>query len=356
MRRLCADSETLGKEFGALSVGLNPALPVALVVGRQFYPENAVYLEKSRIARSFDSLWHTYLSEHTRYIGVVDKHGDHIWFLQPAQEGEEKPDGCFTRFLEGTLELVQEAVRETLGSTVAFTVSGASCAWKDITPRYERLRQLLRLKLSEGVPALITDRADQPEPSEARETQPIAPKAEIMAAHLEADRKEKFDESLEEVKASVLQPNANAEFATEAYYLIALVLYAYVNRHGLHKEIDGCGKLLRLDNHPSMREAFGYLSLIADRLFSRKRADDRERTTGAIDQICRFIHDHLNEDLSLVRLAELHYFNPTYLSRLFKQERGINLSEYIERCRIKKAMDLLKSGDLKVREVAASVG
>lgn len=353
---LCKDRETLNEEFDALSIGLDPAVPVALVVGRQFYPETAVYIEKNRNARSFESIWHSYLSEQTRYIGIVDEHGDHIWLLQPALNEEEKPGGRFTRFLEGTLELVQEAVRAALGLTVAFTVSGAACAWKDITPQYERLRQLLQLELSEGIPAIITDRPGQPKPIGAKETQPSAPKAEIMAAYLEADRKEKFEESLEEVKASVLQPNANAGFATEAYYMIALVLYSYINRHGLHKDIDSCGKLLRLDNHPSMREAFGYLSRIADCLFSRKRADDQERTSGVVDQICQFIHDHLSEDLSLVRLAELNYFNPTYLSRLFKQERGINLSEYIERCRIKKAMELLKSGDLKVREVAASVG
>jgi len=353
---LCADQETLSKEFGALAIGLDPAAPVAMVVGRQFHPESATYIERNEIARSFDGIWHSHLSEQSRYVGIVDKHGDHIWFLQPAQASQEKSGGRFIRFLEGTLELVQEAGLAALELTVAFTVSGAPCAWKDITAQYERLRQLLQLKLSEEIPAIITDDADQSEPSESKEAHPIARKAEIMAAHLEADRKQKFEECLEEISAIVLQDHDNANLATEAYYMIALVLYSYINRNGLHKEVDSCGKLLRLDNHSSMKEAFCYLSRIADCLFKRKRMDDLERTSGVIDQICRFIHDHLSEDLSLVRLAELNHFNPTYLSRLFKQERGINLSEYIERCRIKRAMELLKEGELKVREVAASVG
>ncbi len=353
---LCIDQEALSKEFGALAIGLDPAAPVAMVVGRQFHPESATYIERNAIARSFDGIWHSHLSEQSRYVGIVDKHSDHVWFLQPVQDSQEKSGGRFIRFLEGTLELVQEAGLAALELTVAFTVSGAPCEWKDITAQYERLRQLLQLKLSEEIPVIITDRSDQTESSEAKEAQPIARKSEIMAAHLEADRKEKFEECLEEVSACVLQDRDNANLATEAYYMIALVLYSYINRNGLHKEVDSCGKLLRLDNHSSMKEAFGYLSRIADCLFNRKRMDDRERTSGVIDQICRFIHDHLSEDLSLVRLAELNYFNPTYLSRLFKQERGINLSEYIERCRIKKAMELLRDGDLKVREVAASVG
>lgn len=353
---LCKDQKTLAKEFGALNIGLDPAAPVALVVGRLFYPEDASYIDRNTIVQSFDRIWDSYLSERTCHIGTMDKHGNPIWFVQSTQDAEREFDGPFIRFLEGMLELVQEAVWTASGLTIALIVSGASCAWEDITAQYERLRQLLQLKLSEGIPVIITDRADQSGEGGTIEPHPVARKAEIMSAYLEADRKEKFEDSLREMTASVLQADTNVGFATEAYYRIALILFSYINRNGLHEEMDHCGKLMRLDSHLSMKEAFGYLKRIADCLFDRKRMDDKERDSSVIDQICEFIQDNLNDDLSLVRLAELNYFNPTYLSRLFKQERGINLSEYIERCRIKKAMELLRDADLKVREVAASVG
>ncbi|TFE27503.1 response regulator transcription factor [Cohnella luojiensis] len=353
---LCRDQETLAKEFRSLNIRLDPTFPVVLVIGRLSYPADTSYSERSRIVHASERIWNSCLSEQARYVGNIDKHGDNVWFLQPSQHAAEKFDSHFIRYLEGTLELVQETVLIALGLTTVFAVSGASNAWEAITPQYERLRQLQQLKHSEGISVIITDRIDQPEASEIKGTHSISQKAEIMAAHIEADRKVKFDECLDEVTTRLSQADANVQQTIEAYYSIALVLFSYINRWGLHRQICDCGKLMRLDNHLSIKEAFQYLSQIADSIFSIKRLDEKDRASGIIDQICQFIHDHLSEDLSLVRLAEINYFNPTYLSRFFKQERSINLSEYIDRCRIKKAMELLRDGDLKVREVAVSVG
>ncbi|MNY53294.1 Arabinose operon regulatory protein [compost metagenome] len=50
------------------------------------------------------------------------------------------------------------------------------------------------------------------------------------------------------------------------------------------------------------------------------------------------------------------HFNPSYLSRLFKQESGINLSEYIDDVRIEKAKGMLTSEEMKIAEVGARVG
>lgn len=105
-----------------------------------------------------------------------------------------------------------------------------------------------------------------------------------------------------------------------------------------------------------MKEAAAYLRELAGRLFELKHRSEIARASSVIDRICRYIETHLEEDLSLVRLAEINYFNPSYLSRFFKQESGMNLSEYIDGCRLKKAKELLRNGELKIREVAGSVG
>jgi len=81
-----------------------------------------------------------------------------------------------------------------------------------------------------------------------------------------------------------------------------------------------------------------------------------DKSSTVIEQICQYIESHLDEDLSLARLADIYYFNPSYLSRLFKQEYGMKLSEYIDQCRIHQAIMLLRDGDRMVREVALSVG
>lgn len=146
------------------------------------------------------------------------------------------------------------------------------------------------------------------------------------------------------------------EEAAELYYTVALVLLSHMNRSELYSLVNEYGKLMRLDEHSSLGEGIYYLERLASDLFERRSTAEKERSSEVIERICDYIHSHLGEDLSLVRLAELHYFNPSYLSRFFKQEQGINLSEYIDQCRAVKAKELLGNEALKIRDVAMYVG
>ncbi len=72
--------------------------------------------------------------------------------------------------------------------------------------------------------------------------------------------------------------------------------------------------------------------------------------------IKQYINEHLAEDLSLARLAELFYFNASYLSRLFKAETGMSLSDYITESRVERAKQLLGEYRLKIYQVSSAVG
>ncbi|MNP47625.1 HTH-type transcriptional regulator YesS [compost metagenome] len=51
------------------------------------------------------------------------------------------------------------------------------------------------------------------------------------------------------------------------------------------------------------------------------------------------------------------YLTPSYLSKLFKQETGLTLTEYITEIRIRKAKQLLRSSPgMKVHKIGAEVG
>lgn len=344
-------------DFRKLNITLAADRPVMLILGRFTYPEGASsYSDRSKILTSSHGIWSTYLSEMTRYIGVSVKHGDLLWFLQPSIDTEDKFSEHLSRYLEGTLELIQESCRETLGLTVAYTVSGASCEWKNITRQFERLHQLQQMKFGDGISMLLIDRAKAVELDDARDrTLRLNQRVDNLAVHLEAGREERFFEAFNEITEAIYK-SPSLEQASEMYYTIALVLLAHVNRWNLHENISDYGKLMRLDEHSSIKEGVLYLEKLANEIFELKMIDEQERSSDVIERICEHIQNHLGEDLSLVRLAELNYFNPSYLSRFFKQERGINLSEYIDNCRTLRAKELLKEEDLKIREVALSVG
>jgi two-component system response regulator YesN len=74
------------------------------------------------------------------------------------------------------------------------------------------------------------------------------------------------------------------------------------------------------------------------------------------DTAVDMIHRYYAEDISLQSVAGQINVNPSYLSRVFKQERGENFVSYLTRIRIEKAKSLLESRRLRVYEVADRVG
>ncbi|TLS49496.1 response regulator [Paenibacillus antri] len=83
-----------------------------------------------------------------------------------------------------------------------------------------------------------------------------------------------------------------------------------------------------------------------------KRATDDAFLQG----LQAFIAANLDRDLSLETLAGRFYVNPSYLSRIFHQQAGEQLSQYIERRKMEAAKSLLADARLKVYEVAVRVG
>lgn len=76
-----------------------------------------------------------------------------------------------------------------------------------------------------------------------------------------------------------------------------------------------------------------------------------------ITQACDYIAMHLTDPtLSLQTVSGAVGLSSSYFSQLFKQEKGIGLSNYITDCRISQAQLLLRTTDLKSEDVALQLG
>ena len=95
---------------------------------------------------------------------------------------------------------------------------------------------------------------------------------------------------------------------------------------------------------------------MAEAIFGLQESEQEKREGDTIVRVQQYILEHLSEDISLVKLGELAYFNPSYLSRLFKRVSGTNLSDFIHNARINKAKELLTRNDMKIQEIVAAVG
>lgn len=79
-------------------------------------------------------------------------------------------------------------------------------------------------------------------------------------------------------------------------------------------------------------------------------------TAHIVPLIKQYIRKNYDQDITLVSIASEFFFNPSYLSHMFKQQTGGNLSSYIEEIRMKEALKLLQMQKLSIGQVARMVG
>ncbi|MDE6204308.1 MAG: response regulator [Lachnospiraceae bacterium] len=85
--------------------------------------------------------------------------------------------------------------------------------------------------------------------------------------------------------------------------------------------------------------------------------DSVEKDTDSLyNQIVRFIEENYQSRITLDDMAEKLHANRSYLSRLYKSRRGVNLFDDILRMRIEKAKEYIESTDWKIYEVSEAVG
>ncbi len=70
----------------------------------------------------------------------------------------------------------------------------------------------------------------------------------------------------------------------------------------------------------------------------------------------QWIQENMKQPISLPIIAEQVGLSPHYVSRLFREETGDTVNQYITRLRMEKAVELLKRTNKKVYEIAEEVG
>ena len=80
------------------------------------------------------------------------------------------------------------------------------------------------------------------------------------------------------------------------------------------------------------------------------------KTNRVIEDVKKYIDEHLNEELSLRTLSDVVELSPGYLSTYFKQETGVGLKQYIQSARLKLAARLLKTTNMKIYQIAERCG
>jgi two-component system response regulator YesN len=89
--------------------------------------------------------------------------------------------------------------------------------------------------------------------------------------------------------------------------------------------------------------------------FNEKGASEEKQKTQ-IDYILQYIRSNIESDIRRTDIAEAVHLNPNYVSRLFKNETGKSLKEYIMEEKMELAKELVRSTNLSISVITMKVG
>ncbi|MCD9021721.1 response regulator [Cohnella silvisoli] len=355
------------QQLDEMEISLNSELPVLMLIGTMDnLSKKLVQAEKTRLIYTVKNIVEEYLFEniHSAYIFYEESYS--VWLIQPADsQSDWERTGLFIKEM---LETAQRACMESLQVSMSFALAKDLSSWDTVSEKYYGLKQLLNYRIGSKSGIIITENESDPVvQDQALSTNRYdgnihaqLNKIGKLESCLDRGQKQDFFEIFSEITGFLKSiPSMHYIPALEIYFSLSIKLLSYINRRGLaakrvfHTSIN---KLTRIDEFDSWADAAEYLQQTADDIFKLQERDQEKREKDIIMLVQQYIFEHLSEDISLVKLGELTYFNPSYLSRLFKQITGTNISDHIHLARINKAKELLSGTGMKIHEVAISIG
>lgn len=76
----------------------------------------------------------------------------------------------------------------------------------------------------------------------------------------------------------------------------------------------------------------------------------------SVEDIKEYIDNHYFEDIKISVFTEKYFLSREYLMKLFKQQYGCGIHEYVQKVRMDKAKELLDDSSLKIQEISEMLG
>ncbi|GAA3411216.1 response regulator [Paenibacillus hodogayensis] len=134
------------------------------------------------------------------------------------------------------------------------------------------------------------------------------------------------------------------------------IVYHFLHLKGLqaHRIFDD-NKEAALRATRSVDDLFKWMQVLVSQ--SIRHAREAEKTLNVVEKVKIYIQANLtNPDLTRDEIAAHVYLNPDYLTRMFKKETGMAISDYVAKERMDLAKELLRKTNKSINTIAGAIG
>lgn len=258
--------------------------------------------------------------------------------------------------LKQRFALLQKEVSKVIDSSVTFSVGNIYNSLTDVKTSYFDAQNLLKLRFMKGHGTIITNEDTYTENS--KYYYPFTFEKQILN-YVDAGSKEALISSLSDFFTDIKE---NKKLAYDNVILIINQLLGSTIKYLLNLNIsvsDIFGNDFNIYNQLTEIETLDDVSLWLAKIYLRiiefcekPKADNKTHITN----IMNYIHKNYKKDIDINMLADHVGLSYSHVRKIFNDETGENIVNYINNLRIEEAQRLLRQTDMNVSEIALSLG
>ncbi|MBB6731336.1 response regulator transcription factor [Cohnella zeiphila] len=357
----------LQDEFDALKLPFRagrPVLPILLSV--EEWGKYETTFERNLMLFSVGNIAEELLGSRTVTKFVPYDHSTLLGLVQSPEQTfvtEEKQSERTANFTFGTLESVQQVCRDLFHIPLSAATSNRVLPFEDTSQEIRRLRLAVLNGQARGLERLLV----------------VKPATEQAGESTDHFRRQSAQYALEQLKQRLLGGTGSdwTHYFDKLTGLFPpsgpedpfdrMVILQNLSEHCLvcleelglkNKAISQTDlpRILQFNSQVSWGEAVVLYQSLFEWMQCTRNDHLKREESHLIGRIYYYIHNNLDSDLSLTRIAREVSLNPSYLSRWYKQVTGQGLSDYIQEVKIEKGKELLASTSYRIHEISEKLG
>lgn len=158
--------------------------------------------------------------------------------------------------------------------------------------------------------------------------------------------------------SSQFEQNIRANICVSEYLQLCYLINSFLLRFIRDKDASLYRDAIRIDPNTSLYSAQRLNEVVFFNLSLLEQYDQNPSVgeESVIERVVHYVDEHFAEDLNLSIVADHLGYTSSYISRLFKQTRGVKFTDYLNRSRVRQSKHLLRTSSKTVKQIACEVG
>lgn len=294
-------------------------------------------------------------------IDYIEKKSCSTWLLLATEQSDQEIYmivGSKEHDMDAVVQLVHDIASYAYSSFMIHTAAAIGRCVEtpsDLHKSFEETRRLLKYQYylpEEGV--YYGDKLLQREYSREQIPEELLNR---FAATLRTNKREIIREEIGAFVGLLQNGNYSADHCHDRLQEIISMIRTYIKDiHFRTDDIVGPEMLEQLARIRNIAEFERWLLIAVDATIHHVEQRSSNRTNDVIGLVKNYILSNIAAPLSLDTLADQVSLSPRYLSRVFKDEVGVNFTDFVTKQRIERASELIVSTTLNVEQIAEQVG